>query len=619
MPETRARYILEDSGAGLILTNAENLRLAKELAHDQLQVMQIGEIDSSISAENPGVSVSPDAAAWILYTSGSTGQPKGVVQTHRNILHFVMIYTNGYHIRLDDRFALLYSFITNAGAHEIFSGLLNGASLHPFDFKKEGLTRLTDWMVEEAVTIYSSVPTLYRRLATSLSGNETFPHLRLLKMVGEPVYRRDVDLFREKFSRDCIFINRLGSTETGTIRWYFVDHETSFEGTHVPVGHAIPDNEVLVLGKDLKPAPVNEVGEIAVKSRFLSPGYWRKPELTEAAFFPDPSGGDERIYRTGDLGRMLPDGRLVHVGRKDHQVKIKGYRIEVAEIETALLDLSSVKETVVLPKKDKVENLQLVAYYVPSSEGAPTVSSLRRALGKKLPNYMIPSVFIKMDGFPLAPNGKINRGALPEPASQRPALETTFVRPRNSIEKKVAEIWSKVLGLDELGVDDPFLELGGDSIRATQVISRVLDQFQVKVPMQALMHAPTIASMAELIMHRIVSKGGYDKEKREKGSAINHTKEGTACELSFAQERIWILNHLENVGSTYNNPLALRIKGILNKDALKQALQTLVTRHESLRTTIHMEDESPVQVINSIDSIEIKEFDLCGEQEGSIF
>jgi acyl carrier protein len=175
-----------------------------------------------------------------------------------------------------------------------------------------------------------------------------------------------------------------------------------------------------------------------------------------------------------------------------------------------------------------------------------------------------------------------------------------------------------VLGIEEVGVDDPFLELGGDSLRATQVIARVLDQLQVEVPIQALMEAPTVVSMAELIMHRMGNEGGHEKEKCEKGPAIIPRKEGPPYALSFAQERMWILNHLENVGSTYNNPLAYRIKGILNKHALKQALQTLVTRHESLRTTIHMGDESPVQVIHSIDSIEIKEFDLCGDPAGSM-
>jgi amino acid adenylation domain-containing protein len=342
LPYARMAYILENSQAGLIVTDNGNRPLARELAQDGLQLINIDEFDADLSTADPGLSVSPDTFTWIMYTSGSTGQPKGVVQTHRNALHFIMNYTNAFHICADDRLTLLYSCSASAASHNILSALLNGASLHPLDIKRDGLAQVADLLIEQEITIYNSVPTVFRYFADTLTGEEEFPNLRLIIMMGEPVYRRDVELYKKHFPPGCIFVNRLGSTETGSIRWYFVDRETQITGSNVPVGHLVEGNEILLLDEAGNRADFDEVGEIAVKSRYLSPGYWQRPDLTQAAFLPDPEGGDERIYRTGDLGRMQPDGCLEHLGRIDFQVKFKGYRIEVAEIEMVLLDLDAV-------------------------------------------------------------------------------------------------------------------------------------------------------------------------------------------------------------------------------------------------------------------------------------
>jgi acyl-coenzyme A synthetase/AMP-(fatty) acid ligase len=462
-------------------------------------MVNVDRLGDSLSTENLALDISPDTLTWILYTSGSTGQPKGVVQNHRNVLHFIRNYTNWFHLCAEDRLALLFTFSVNAGAHVIFSGLLNGASLYALNISQEGLTHLADWLLEHQITYYCSVPTVFRRFVETLTGEEEFSHVRLVKMMGEPVYRRDVALFQRHFAEGCIFVNRLGSTETGSIRWYFVDGKTRIDGAHVPVGYPVEDNEILLLDEAGVEVRCGQIGEICVKSRYLSPGYWRKPDITRAAFLPDPEGGDERVYRTGDLGRMLADGRLVHLGRKDFQVKIRGYRIEAAEIEMALLDHLAIREVVVLAREDRPGSQRLVAYLVPEKAQVPTVTELRRFLAETLPDYMIPSVFVTLDALPLAPNGKVNRRLLPAPDQSRPVLETRYVPPRTSVEEALVDIWAKVLDLDQMGVHDNFFELGGHSLLATQVASRVLNTFQVDLSLQALLESPTVADMALVV------------------------------------------------------------------------------------------------------------------------
>jgi len=506
LPQARATYILKDSQADIVVTNNKNLSLAEGLAQNVPQLVNIDKLDSSLNAENLGFSISPDTLTWILYTSGSTGEPKGVVHNHRNLLHFIMNYTNGFHICADDRLTLLYSCSVNAGAHDIFSALLNGASLYPWDIKEEGLTRLTDWLTQQEITIYSSVPTVFLHFIDTLTGEKNFPTLRLMKMMGEPVYRRHVQLYKKHFSQDCIFVNRLGSTETGSIRWHFIVKETRINGSNVPVGYPVEDNEILLLDDAGENVGLGHVGEIAVKSSYLSPGYWRRPDLTQAAFLPDSGGGDERIYCTGDLGRMLPDGCLLHLGRKDFQVKIRGYRIEIAEIEMALLDHVAIKEAVVRVWEGRPGDQRLVAYLVPAGQQAPTATELRRFLSEALPNYMIPSTFVTLDALPLAPNRKVNRRALPAPGRSRPELENSYLAPRTPVEEGLAEIWGQVLDIDQVGITDSFFDLGGHSLLATQVISRVIKTFRVKVTLRSLFQAPTVADMAVVIVQNQVEK-----------------------------------------------------------------------------------------------------------------
>ena len=513
-PKARCSYIQADSQSRVLLTDSKNLSLAKELATDGVRLVNVGNLESGIPDDNLGLAISPDCLAYIIYTSGTTGQPKGVVQNHRNILNKVREYTNSWGIAPADRLVLLYSPSASGAVRDIFSSLLNGASLFPFSIRGDGITDLPRWLIDEQITIYNSAASLFRQFVSLLTGEEKFSNLFLIHVGSETIYRDDVEQYKKYFSDNCIFVARYGTSEISSIRQFAVDKNTSFSGGTVPAGYEVEDTEVLLLNDEGEEIGVNQVGEIAVRSRYLTPGYWRRPDLTEAAFVPTPNGEDERIYRTGDLGRMLPDGCLLHMGRKDFQVKVRGHRVEVAEIEISLLNLRTIKEAVVRVREDRPGEQRLEAYLVPEHLSALTVTTLRHLLAETLPDYMIPSVFVMLNALPLTPNGKVDRLALPAPSSTRPELDTRFTAPRTPIEEKLAQVWAEVLSLDQVGIHDNFMELGGDSLAATRVISRVIDIFRVEPPLRSLFEAATVANMAIVITENQAKRVGQEELAR---------------------------------------------------------------------------------------------------------
>jgi amino acid adenylation domain-containing protein len=499
-PEARLAYMLADSQAGAVLCSSRSLSLAKELEADTSRLMNIDELDVGLSVDNPQISVRPERLSYIVYTSGSTGRPKGVMQNHRNSLHEAMVYGNGLRVSMHDRMALLYSCSTSQGLKIVFAALLNGAALYLFDLKKGGFNLLADWLARERITIYCSIPIVFRELASVLNAQHLFPNLRVIQLGSDAVTPREIDDYRRHFAATAILVIRLGSSEAGTLRRLFIDGETPPAYRGVRVGYPVEDTEILLLDAvdSGKAAGANEPGEIAARSRYLSPGYWQLPELTAARFQP-ALNGDERIYLTGDLGRALPDGCLEYIGRKDHEVKVRGYTVAIVEIEAALLSHDSVKEAVVVTREGASAERQLVAYLVATGKPVVTVSELRTFLKGRLPDYMVPSAFVTMDALPVLPGGKVDRQALPVWISSRPALQTVFVAPRTRAEEIIAGIWSEVLSLDEVGVDDNFLDLGGHSLAATRVVSRVIEEFQIELPLEVVFQSPTVARMAGVI------------------------------------------------------------------------------------------------------------------------
>lgn len=365
-PASRTGHILKDCGASLVLVEHGGQLSAAGLDVGAIPTFVEPEaIGSSAQTRDAVVPLLPSETACLIYTSGSSGAPKGSVVTHHYLLRHVLKVTNSLHVSHTDRLSLLSSAGISAAIGATLVGLMNGACVLPFAVQREGLRALAQWMRLEGITVYHSVPTLFRHFAESLPEGSLFPQLRLIWLSGEAVLRRHVDLYRSRFSGDVLLCNSLGSTEAGSLADYFINRETPVEGAVLPVGYEADGMRIIIVDENGSEVPYGQVGEISVRLR--SKGYWQRPELTKSAFQGDSEGGDWRQFRTGDLGYMLPDRCLVHLGRKDSQVKVRGHRIELAEVETAVMDLPGVKESVVTAKKDAYGEPRLVAYLVLSN------------------------------------------------------------------------------------------------------------------------------------------------------------------------------------------------------------------------------------------------------------
>ncbi len=459
--------------------------------------------------------IEPDRLAYILYTSGSTGQPKGVMQSHRNVLHYIRLYTNNLHLNVDDRLTLLSSYCFDASVMDIYGALLNGATL------------ISQQLFDEKITVYHSTPTVYRYFVNQAAQPLTeFPNLRLVVLGGEKVTRTDVELYQKHFSDDCLFVNGLGPTEATIALQNLISKQTKISGDNVAVGFPVEDTEVLLLNKAGKPSEV--AGEIAIKSKHVALGYWRNPEATANAFVsqagisPTPgspagqpgwggtvregallqsaSQGSTRIYKTGDMGRRLPDGTIQFEGRKDFQIKIRGFRVELGEIESAIAQYQPVRENVVVAAENGNGDKRLIAYVVP--HGPESINGdLREFLKQKLPEYMVPSAFVVLDSLPLTASGKLNRRALPAPEGGTgvPSVNSAYAAPQTHLEKLLTNIWADVLEVKAIGIEDNFFDLGGHSLLAVRLFGQIEKKLGKCLPLATLFQAPTVAQLAAVI------------------------------------------------------------------------------------------------------------------------
>jgi len=485
--------VVNEARPGLVLADAAGAALADQAARG-IPVLRVDELlAGGGSGERLEIAVAPHAPAYIYYTSGSTGRPKGVVDTHRNVLHNVMRYTNSLGIDRDDRLTLLQAPSFSGAVSSLFGALLNGAAVFPYDLRRLGAARLGEWLVRERITIYHSVPALFRLAA---AGAAAFPDLRLIRLEGDQMSRRDWVMFRERFLEGCVLVNGLGATECGLVRQFFIDRTMPLADGVVPIGYPVEDMDVQVVDEAGRPVDGGQVGEIAVRSRYLALGYYERPDLTASAFVPDRSEPGIRTYRTGDLGRLHPDGCLDHLGRRDARLKIRGQWVDLAELEAALLGAQGVREAAVRVHAGASDEPRLVAYIVPRDEAAPAVSALRAYLAAGLPAAAVPAAFVMLTRLPLTDNGKVDRAALPPPAPDRPDLDTEFVAPRAGLEQAIAAIWAEVLHLERIGIHDTFFDLGGDSLSLSQMHGRLQLQLGADVPIVALFEHPTIHALA---------------------------------------------------------------------------------------------------------------------------
>ena len=507
-PAAHLARLLADAEPQVCLTTTAHRPLAESCVPEGCEVLDLDAMAARADVANPPIASGADSLACIMYTSGTTGQPKGVVQNHREVLHRVMGYTNDLHISGEDRLTLLHGFSSSASLRHLFSGLLNGATVSPFDLHTHDLATFSTWLRQQAITVCHLPASVFRGWAGTLPATETFPPLRVLYLANEPVSTRDVDLYRAHFADSCVFVNALVVSEVSTVCQYFLDKETIVTQDGVPVGYPAPDKEVLLLDDDGRQVEGAGEGELAVRSRFLASGYWRQPELTESTFRRDGADAATRLYRTGDLGRRLPDGRIFHLGRKDAQVKIRGYRVEPAAIEKVLQALPMLQDAVVVAQDVGAAGTQLVAFVVAAEPAATLDSQVRRALAHTLPAYMIPSQIVPVPALPRTANGKVDRQALPGLASPAGRPEQASRPPRTPIEEELARLWAEVLGCDQVGVDETFADRGGHSLAAAMLLARVLDTFRVQLSPRVLVGTFTVADMALMISARLASTAG---------------------------------------------------------------------------------------------------------------
>jgi len=499
-PFERLFSVFENSQADLILTDATYAPLAMELAPGESRVSRIEDLNSTSSDNFQTISTTADSLAAIFYTSGTTGRPKGVIHSHRSVLHRVRVDTNAYRLTLHDRLSLLTSPSYSVSMRNVFGALLNGASVCPFDIEESGIIELARWLSREKVSIYFSVPTVFRHFVENLPEDLDFEFLRLIYIGGEPVTRRDVELFRNHFSPNCIFANALASNEAGLFRQYFIDKETNLSHNSVPVGYEVEGKEVLLLDDNGQEVHTGEVGEIVVRSAYLSPGYWRNQNLTDEVFLPDPESVRKRIYHTGDMARSLPDGCLIHVGRKDFRRKIRGIRIEIEEVEAALHLHPDVQEVAVVDSPvSELEDARLVAYVVIKPASQVLTTELREFLETHLPDYMIPSAFMFLESLPLSANGKVDRRVLPSFDQRRPALSSSLIPPCSKLEFQLKEAWEAVLNVHPIGMQDSFFDLGGQSMLAIRLVASIEKATGKRLPPATLFQAPTIELLAKIL------------------------------------------------------------------------------------------------------------------------
>ncbi|WP_420126752.1 amino acid adenylation domain-containing protein [Longimicrobium sp.] len=572
-PAQRRRRVLADSGAVLLLTER---RLA-EGVDDLVSLLDVGEEEAAAATDPPrapDVEVGPDDAAYVLYTSGSTGIPKGVIVPHRGIgtssAAAARVLPPGARMLQSIPFTFDL-FVMELGVALLHGGCLVGV---PRERIAPGV-EMAELLRAERINAMVAVPSM---LAATPEAD--LPALRAVYVAGEALPRSVAG--RWGAGRDLV--NAYGPTEA-TIFCTYTDPLR--DGGEPPIGRPAPGVGAWVLDPALRLMPPGTAGELYVGGVGVATGYLARPALTAERFLPDPFAGvpGARMYRTGDRARWRADGQLDFLGRADFQVKVRGFRIEPGEVEAALAALPEVGAAAVLAREDTPGDTRLVAYVTPAGDERPAPAAMRRALAATLPAHMVPTEWVVLDALPLNPHGKTDRRALPAPASV--AAPAPRAPGRTPAEELVADIWERVLGVHP-GAHDSFFELGGHSLRATQVVSRIREAFGADLPLRAIFEAPTVAELAARAV--AARAGGVEAAP----PLVPQPRDGDVP-LSFAQQRFWFVERIGGSSNAYILPQTLRLRGALDVDALRRALDALVDRHESLRTAFPLRGGGPVQ------------------------
>jgi amino acid adenylation domain-containing protein/non-ribosomal peptide synthase protein (TIGR01720 family) len=608
LPDERLAFMVKDAGASVILTQQH---LAQRLSKPSTSIVCLDANREEIARqpeENPHSDVTPENLVYVIYTSGSTGKPKGVAIEHRQLLN----YLHGILARLDlpigSSFATVSTIAADLGNTAIFPALCTGGCLHVISQERatnpEALAEYCEYHAIDCLKIVSSH---LNALLSAAHPEKIMPRKRLI-LGGEALSWQLVEKIRQ-YAPNCQILNHYGPTETtiGVLTYPVRDESMRHQSETVPLGRAIANTQVYILRPNLRPVPIGVPGELYIGGDSLARGYLNQPELTSERFIRNPFSIQEkaedgrqkaegsvqnpqssRLYKTGDLARYLPNGNIEFLGRIDHQVKIHGFRIELSEIESVLSQHPAIRETIVLAREDEPDKKRLVAYMVPNGQFEFSVSDLRNFLKEKLPEYMIPSAFVRLKALPLTPNGKVDRQALPAPDSIKPELEGRFVAPRTPVEETIARIWTQVLGRDKVGIYDNFFELGGDSIASIQIVAR-LNQAGLQLTPKQMFEYPTVAGLAAVTGT----------------TPIIETEQGVVTgSLPLTPIQHWFFEQKRLHPHHWNQAVLLEVRQAIVPALLEQAVHHLLKHHDALRLRFTLTESGWQQVNGGLEDVD---------------
>jgi amino acid adenylation domain-containing protein len=605
-PPLRITNVIEDAEPSVVVTDAQNMSLAHDIATTGCDVV-LFEMEPPAEHTRRPLTIetwSGDTAA-LVYTSGSTGRPKGVMKTHRQISRNVAAHTEAMGYSRFDRIPLFSSMGTGQGTTLVWCTLLNGATLCPFPIKSKGFAGLADWIADRGLTVYVSSASIFRALLRTIDSSLVFDKVRAVRLASESVTAEDVRSWRRHFSTQSVFVHTLSSSETGNIAWSRWATDDEIPKGRLPVGNVSRDIQVLILGEDDRPVANGELGEIAVRSRYTAAGYWRDPELSAARFSQPLDEYETRLVKNGDLGRINANGLIEYCGRKDNRIKIRGNRIELSDIEWALAKLPGIESVAAIAVPRQNNEPMLVAFVVTEADSSWSTSRLRHAVATILPLNMLPSRIAFVDSLPLGAGGKIDREALR--AYRLPDHDgQTGQALQSSTEILLADIWSEALDITQIGRDDDFFNLGGDSLRGAIVAAEVYSTFGVEISLGAIADHPTISDLAAYV------DAGGRKACARRLPEIQPVARTDPMPLSPFQERVWRASKVrpgyEVVVRSYH------ITGPLDVDVMEECLRYLVDRHEILRTTFSVVDGEAVQIVHKSAPLGFSFVDVSNEE-----
>jgi amino acid adenylation domain-containing protein len=602
----RLEQILEDAEPELLLAQSEHVELARSAGISESDLMTIGDPNAGGANGAPEVTVDPDAIAFLHYTSGSTGRPRGVIQSHRSYLRRCARLIAAYELEPGDRLALLVSISGAAGSGSLWPALLSGATSCPFLIAEQGLSGLAGWATRQQVTVIVTLASVFRHVLKTVGEGEV-PPLRFVMTGGEQVTRADLDACRAVFGPGCTFTTSLSSTESGLLTRHRVADDERFAPGALPAGRPVPGVELALLDETGREVGPGETGEIAVCGEQSFVGYWRDEALTASRFSESERG---RVLRTGDLGRLTPDGVLLVVGRTDLQVKVRGNRVSLTEIETAIVGLPGVAAATVCATATPSGDNRLTAFLTTVPGADLTAAGVRDALLDLLPAREMPTRFVFVDSFPVTPQGKVDREQLVQSIAAPNAGEGADERDGelSGTEAALAAIWSTAFDITPVAYDADFFALGGDSLSAHVIAAGVHRAFGVQLDLREILDNPTVAGLAVAI-EGLRSQGARDQPP------IERVGRDAPLPMSFAQERTWRFSRTAKQSAGYTDAALVRISGPLDADLLRGAIDHLVRRHEMLRTTFAERDGEPVQLIHAAQPVELPLIDLSAEDD----